>query len=687
MAYELQTSFAAGEISPLMHLRADREYAALNDEALSLMENMLPDPHGPAASRLGSAFLVEIPNATFGRLFSLHISFAETYIICITDTFIYVLNRNGFQTTGNHITNGDFEDAGTGWTSNNITFSGGTAIMTTGGGGDKSAWLYQSIVLPSPLLSHTLTIRCVNGNLLEPYTIRIGTTIHGTEILEEVASGPSHSIDFVPGVSPVYVELYIPEGALEKTVDIVLLIDAATGVPLTFVSPWTNAEIKDLQADIEPGSPSLLFFSKTSQPKELVYTSAYVWTFQSIIFTAPPASWALNPPGSIAFHDGRMVVGGTNDLPLGIWLSKPSLHRNFTLGSLDDDAMYLPLDKHGSIQWLKSNDYLYAGLDTGEHIIFGTNGPLTPSNAETKQQSEYGSSRVQAAIVDEDIIYVGTRGRKVKKMKYADAQKSIASSDLSFIAEQITHGLVLEMHTGVYPNGILFCTMADGHMITCSMEKDRGTYGWSHHDIGAPILSAAVAKEFGLDIPVFSVLRNDKLYIEHMSFNEPTYVDSGLQLSNPVATNTWYGFDHLIGETVQVLADGAVHADVVVQAAGEIVLSKDVNSVIAGLQFIPTMRSLPKFENTDEGNTRNHIKRYSKVSISLVNSPRPIVNGQDTYKRDPSTTMGVREEDKTEIVEITNTGWSDDAIIEVSQPLPLNMVVSAIGGKLKSNKL
>jgi hypothetical protein len=690
VSYKLQTSFAAGEISPLMYLRAEKEYAALHDEGLSLLKNMIPNPHGPAESRKGSAFLVDMVGETYCRLFSLNVSFAEAYTVAITSNFIYILNRNGFQNSATHVLNGDFVSGGANWTSHNVTFADGTALLTPGTTGDKSAWLYQAVTIPDVGVEHTLDIRCVGLNLSESFEIRVGTTLHGTEIYSGLASGPATSIDMTPTATPIYIEIYIPDTSLSKEVDIVLFNDAGTGAPLTFVSPWTDEQIKELQMAVEPGSPTMLFFQHDVTPRELIFTSAYVWTFQDITFThgAGPVPWGIKYPGSVTFHDGRMAIGGTEDQPLSIWLSKPREYRDFDLGTAAaDDAMFLPLDKYGAIKWLESNTYLFAGLDTGEHILFGSSGPLTSSNAQTEQQSTYGSTSVQSIVLDEDVVYVGTRGRKVRKMSYVDAQESMASFDLSFISEHITAGRILEMNSGVYPYSIIFFTMADGNMITCNIEKDRGTYGWAKHDISGDIISACVSREFGLDIPVLAVIRNGSLYIEHMSFNVPVYIDSSLQFSDPVATDTWFGFDHLIGETVQIVADDAVHQNKVVQPDGSIILNKAANKIAAGLAFLPEMETLPEFDNIEEGNTRSHIKRFSKVNVSIVDCPRPIVNGQDTYKRSPGTPMGEREDDRTEIVEITNTGWSNDAIINVSQPLPLNLVVAAIGGKLKSNKL
>jgi hypothetical protein len=270
---------------------------------------------------------------------------------------------------------------------------------------------------------------------------------------------------------------------------------------------------------------------------------------------------------------------------------------------------------------------------------------------------------------------------------YNDDVENMNSFDVSFFAEHITESKISEMKFGSSPLGTIYFSTKDGKFITCNIEKDRGIYGWARDDTQGEIISIAVSKEFGIDVPWIAVIRNGKLFIERFHITSDHYIDSHLHIQKTIATNVFFGYDHLIGLTVQVLADNAVHKDVVVAGDGSITLDYDVNDCIAGLGYLSEMETLPELSDTTEGNTRSHLKRYSKVNVSLLDCPRPIVNGQDTYRRDPATPMGEREDNKTEVVEVTNLGWSNEAIINVQQSLPLSLEVSGIGGKLRNNKL
>jgi len=157
------------------------------------------------------------------------------------------------------------------------------------------------------------------------------------------------------------------------------------------------------------------------------------------------------------------------------------------------------------------------------------------------------------------------------------------------------------------------------------------------------------------------------------------------------------GFDHLEGMTVQILIDDAVHPERIVGSesssgagdgvVGRVYLETEGSNVVIGLQYIPQLVSLPSNKESVDGNDFMHQKTYSEIAVKLLNSRRPMVNGRDTFERSPNTPQGTPEPAKTELLIITDTGWDQDALIEVTQPLPYHLKIAAIGGKYKANKL
>ncbi len=99
------------------------------------------------------------------------------------------------------------------------------------------------------------------------------------------------------------------------------------------------------------------------------------------------------------------------------------------------------------------------------------------------------------------------------------------------------------------------------------------------------------------------------------------YVDSASVAYSGVAVSTiTEGLDHLEGETVQVLANGAVHPDRVV-SSGEITLDDDVyTDVLVGLGYVSELETLDLEFPDPEGSSMGKIARIDHLVLRLYNS-------------------------------------------------------------------
>jgi len=102
----------------------------------------------------------------------------------------------------------------------------------------------------------------------------------------------------------------------------------------------------------------------------------------------------------------------------------------------------------------------------------------------------------------------------------------------------------------------------------------------------------------------------DDVDIDGSEFTE--YDSGGSAL--PVA-KTYSGLDHLIGETVSVLADGNVHADVEVDSDGEITLEDYYNVVHAGLNITSTLQPMAIEAGAVAGTSQGKKKRIHRLVV------------------------------------------------------------------------
>ncbi len=699
MAYELQKSFAAGEISPKKYLRNDGQYAALHAASLKSCINMSPTSHGPLESRMGfdqvdSVYAFD----KYIKLFPFNINDTESYCVSIDSSILTVYDEDGVHKENNLIADPHFFYKSFVW-GGLVKFVGGIARIDNG-------LLYQRVFLLGGTTEHTVEIYGSDlfnsANSDSAIEIRIGTNIDTFDIAQFTNQiGKKIVITFTHNILLTEFYLTIRDNGNIRDLRKVNSFATLTPVETSFASPWSfDNNIESIKTIMVPGQNKMYLFSKSISidAQELTYSSGSLgknktWTLGVIPFTsgANPIPWGSTSAYSATFYDSRLVLGGSFNKPSGIWLSKPNDYTNFDVGTgIAGDALDLPLAKTGEVQWVNGNKKLIIGMNNSEHLIFTSGGGISPSNAQTNQQSEYGSSTVNAVIVGEEIAFVSSSSRKVRLMNYVRDEEGWASYDISFNSEHISKELISEMSFDYSPIGRFVFRKLDGTLILCNFERDQGTYGWYRYETDAYIHSSAITRKYGEGVTWISTFRNGQSNIEvQATKNSNHHMDSTIEVVAPFGapSNTFTGFDHLIGRTVQVLADDKVHPDLVVAVGGIITLSYVAAKIIVGLGFNKEIETLPEISDIQSGSSFNHSKRWSNMAISVIDSSRPIVNGSDTFLRIPATLMVERESFKSEIIDLPDLGWSKESTMTISQPLPLPLNISGIGGKLKNNKL
>ena len=77
----------------------------------------------------------------------------------------------------------------------------------------------------------------------------------------------------------------------------------------------------------------------------------------------------------------------------------------------------------------------------------------------------------------------------------------------------------------------------------------------------------------------------------------------------------WSGFSNWANYTVSILANGFVHADVVVSGAGEITLTKEVQRIIVGSPYISEVETMPIEAGGNFGSAQGSVKRINRAVI------------------------------------------------------------------------
>lgn len=302
---------------------------------------------------------------------------------------------------------------------------------------------------------------------------------------------------------------------------------------------------------------------------------------------APRRGW----PVSCGFHQDRLVIGGTRDLPNRLWLSKSADLFNFDLGEgKDDEAIEFAIlsDQVNAIRAVFSGRHLQVFTSGAEFMVTGD--PLTPASVQLKRQTRVGSpaSRyVPPRDVDGATLFVARSGRELREFLFADVEQAYQSNDLALLARHVMTGAIDQDYDA--QRRLFHVAMRDGILATVTVYRAEQVTAWSvQHTDGAFRAVAAV------DDDVYVLIeRSGALHVER--FDEALATDAALTGAAPDAEpprTVWTGLGHLEGRTVAVVADGTPLPPHAV-SGGAVTLETPSRTVEVGLPFAMEVAPLP----------------------------------------------------------------------------------------------
>lgn len=310
-------------------------------------------------------------------------------------------------------------------------------------------------------------------------------------------------------------------------------------------------------------------------------TATTEWEEQAF---SPRRGW----PVSAAFHQDRLVIGGSRDLPNRLWMSKSADYWNFDLGEgLDDESIEFGIlsDQVNAVRAVYSSRHLQVFTSGAEYMVTGD--PLTPSSIQINHQTRVGSASDRAIPprdVDGATLFVSRNGREIREFLYTDSEQAYQANDLALLAAH----LVVDPVDQDYDKArrLLMVAMDDGTIAALTVYRNEQVNAWTGLDTDGAFASIAVV---GDDLYVL-VRRDDGWMVER--FDDDASLDSAVIATDDAPRVSWSGFGHLEGREVTVLADSIPVGTATVHA-GSITLDEAASTVQAGLPFAHVIEPTP----------------------------------------------------------------------------------------------
>ena len=191
-------------------------------------------------------------------------------------------------------------------------------------------------------------------------------------------------------------------------------------------------------------------------------------------------------PASVTFHENRLCFGGTLAEPDTIWMSSLGEFFNYNVGEAGDtDAINLvaATGDVNEIRYMRSNrDLQIFTLSDELYVPTYLNQAITPTNAQIRKQTPFGSEFVLPTSIDGATIFVERGGRAVREYIYSDAEDAYISTAISTVA---THLIKTPVDIAVVHSGFntaesyAALVMADGDMALFSSNRAEKRAAWT----------------------------------------------------------------------------------------------------------------------------------------------------------------------------------------------------------------
>jgi len=638
-ASPIQNSFNAGELSPQLKGRIDlTKYR----NGCDTMLNFVPLIHGPARKRAGTRFVNEVKDSSKNvRLIPFQYSTEQAYVLEFGDNYIRFYANGGVVLSGGS----PYEIASPyGHTElDAIDFAQSADVVYISHPNyppyklaryAPTNWTITEVAFDWPpfgdenVESTTITASAITGSitLTASASLFASTGVGGYIMFSEVIESKYNIWKAGDSVSSGDYRHY--DGNLYKATS-----TGTTGTRPPVHNEGTESDgtvTWEFQHDGNGYAEITAYTSPTVVDATVISLLPSTSTSGSTKWSQGAWSDTNGYPRSVTFYEDRLWFAGNSSNPQTLWASVSGDYENHKYGTNDDDGLNYTINTQdmNTIEWLHPGKVLVIGTMSGEFTLSAsdTTQAVTPTNVRIISQTTYGNAgNVRPIRIGNVILFVQRAGRKVREHVYQFESDSFVAPDMTILSNHITKPGIVTMSYQQEPSQVVWVVLADGTLAGMTYERAEEVIGWHRHDVGGDIKSIVTIPHWDGDqdstwmVVERTIDGNTVKYLEYfekyLTDNTGLFLDCALTY-NGSATASISGLDHLEGETVSLLVDGAVHPDLVV-SSGAITLQYAGSIVNVGLSYTSTIKTMPVEAGAADGIAQGKTQRINNVTIRL----------------------------------------------------------------------
>ena len=681
-----QSSFAWGEISPFLHGRSDLDQYS---SAAAKIENAVVMPYGGVTRRPGTIFVDDCDFRGEVKLIPFQFSTDQSYILAMSASRLCI-------------------------------FQNGKLITKENGSELTIGHLYiESDLRSLKYIQSNDVLYLVTQNRPASTIKRYSQTDWRIETVE-FTNGPYLSVNDKPNQR---LTLVIPAGASEEgeedgTVTIkagksVYVLSAFSLFSISDIGRFLRIEYNGtwgygkIMSYIDNKQIYLHVMGdfinvRLSSQNEGFPRSRASRDWQLGAFSGSAFSGAEGYPSVATFFEQRLWLAGSKGSPNTIWGSRTGSFEDFTPtepdGTVADDdgiSFTIASTQNNAVLWLESLERsLIIGTSGGPFSMssgeFGE--PITPSRVSTSRQTTDRCSSVDPVVPSKTVLYSSYSNMKLHEIAYVFEDDGYRSPEMTLLAEHIARPSgIKEIAYAKEPFNIVWVLLNDGTLLSFTYVREQQVTGWARHEIAG--FDGNKAKVESIAVIPDSTLSYDELWMavsrgsgdpvierlapysdtpREIGKREAVFLDSSLSYSGD-PTTTLSGLDHLEGQEVAILGDGAPLGTRTVDG-GQIELDDPVSKAVVGLPYTSKVQTLDMVGGNPRGTSMGKKKRIVSVNLRLYRSANfDIGTSEDDLgpldlDSEPLYTGIARYQ--------PSKGWDDEAFLymQQSQPLPWTLL-------------
>ncbi len=417
-------------------------------------------------------------------------------------------------------------------------------------------------------------------------------------------------------------------------------------------------------------------------------------------------------PAAIGKGEGRFWYAYTDTEPVGLWgtVTDEPYSMDPDTG-LDGSSTPIPVADSGVDVNLRDTNAIRGMVFSPTGLVLqtvageivanggGADQAIVPPGPKVRPATDHGG-RTDRALppiqVDRVTLFVNRTGHKLLGFEFSLDLESYVAKDLlrrsRHLAGRRGSGGLIGLAYAGDPEPLVYTFTAEGRLLTLTYEPTEEVFGWAGQTLGASAAGAAVIESMTV-IPNAAASADEVWAIVRRTVNgatrrdverlDPTSgVDLDAHLTYRGAPQTVFGnLGHLIGETVEILADGRFVGTAVVApdgTDGRVTVAQAASNVAIGLGYRSRLRTLTL---RGPGQKKGVAKVYLRVLETAVEALSVTVSAPGATAQRPTLRVLATPADPDEgtELEVTTLGWDARCQVTIESVGPGPWTILGVG--------